>query len=93
MKERVAAEELKWFLTLELDVGELGDLSPGQFKPVPFQKEAGWPTEPVGIIKKSHAPGENWTAISPPSPARSHHTEYPMPAPSFAVSVPTRNQN
>jgi hypothetical protein len=31
----------KIILTLELDVGELGALSPGQFKPVPFQKEAG----------------------------------------------------
>lgn len=41
MKACVAGEELKRFLTLELDVGELGALSPGQFKPVPFQKEVG----------------------------------------------------
>jgi hypothetical protein len=56
MKACGAEEEPKWFLTLELYVGELGALSPGQFKPVPFHNEAGWPPEPVRIIKKKIMP-------------------------------------
>ena len=38
MKACAAGERLQRFLTLELHVGELGALSPDQFKPVPFQK-------------------------------------------------------
>jgi hypothetical protein len=50
MKARVVGEGLQLFVNLELDIGELGALSPVRFKPVPFQKEAGWPPEQVWII-------------------------------------------